>query len=402
MAGVDIPIRRATSEDFQAISELDGASFGFQYSGDDLADALTIIDPDRFLVATDGERIVGVTGDYPFTMTVPGGALDVPGVTWVSVDATHRRRGILRELMHRQLTDFRGQGMPAAILTASEGGIYERFGYGAASHVRKTVIDRRRAQLRRLGDAGSVERVPAAEARRRMPAIHERWRAQTPGALSRTDAWWDYLCLDREPQRSGMSAMFYLMHDDGFVAYRVKSDWNDGDPRHLCWISEYVTATPDAHAGLWQVLLGLDLVGTIESYRIPIDDPLQFLLTDARQVRTAHVADGVWVRPLDVPAMLTARRYGIEVDVVIEVADDLFGDNRYLLRGGPEGATCTPTDRAAEVTLGAAALGAGYLGGVRLEALARAGRVTADDATPLTRLDRALLADRLPVHGTAF
>jgi predicted acetyltransferase len=399
---VDISIRRATSGDLPAISELDGASFGYQFTSEDLADALTIIDPDRFFVATDGGRIVGVTGDYPFTMSVPGGALEVPGVTWVSVDATHRRRGILRELMRRQLTDFRDQGMPAAILTASEGGIYERFGYGAASQMRKTVIDRRRAQLRRPADAGTVERVAAAEARRRMPAIHDRWRARTPGALSRTDAWWDYLYLDRESQRSGMSAMFYLMHDDGYVAYRIKSDWNDGDPRHLCWISDYVTATPEAHASLWQVLLGLDLVGTIESYRIPIDDPLQFLLTDARQVRTAHVGDGVWVRPLDVPAMLTARRYGIEVDVAMEVTDDLFGDSRYLLRGGPDGGTCTPTDRPADVTLSAAALGAGYLGGVRLESLARAGRVTADDAMLLTRLDRALLADRLPAHGTAF
>lgn len=400
---MDIRIRRTTASDFEEISRLDGAAFGFQYTEQDLADALTLIDPDRFLVATDRDRIVGVTGDYPFTMTVPGGGtLDVPGVTWVSVDVTHRRRGILRGLMQRQLADCREQGAPLAILTASEGGIYERYGYGAASLVRKTAIERRRAQLRRPGDAGAVERVTAAEARRRMPAIHERWRAQTPGALSRTDAWWDFLCLDRESQRSGMSALFYLVHADGYVAYRIKSDWGDGAAGHLCWISDYVTATPEAHADLWQVLLGLDLVGSIESYRVPIDDPLQYLLADGRQVRTTAVADGVWVRPLDVPAMLAARRYAVEVDAVVEVTDDLHGDGHYLLRGGPDGADCTRTDRAADVALDAAALGAVYLGGVRLEALARAGRVVAAEPGRLARLDRALLADRLPVHGTGF
>jgi predicted acetyltransferase len=400
---VDIRIRRATAQDFDEISRLDGAAFGFQYTEQDLADALTLIEPDRFLVATDRDRIVGVTGDYPFTMTVPGGgSLEVPGVTWVSVDVTHRRRGILRGLMQRQLADYREQGAPLAILTASEGGIYERFGYGAASLVRKTAVERRRAQLRRPADAGAVERVTAAEARRRMPAIHERWRAQTPGALSRTDAWWDYLCLDRESQRSGMSALFYLVHTDGYVTYRIKSDWGDGAAGHLCWISDYVTATPEAHADLWQVLLGLDLVGSIESYRIPIDDPLQYLLTDGRQVRTTAVADGVWVRPLDVPTMLAARRYAVEVDAVVEVTDDLYGDGRYLLQGGPDGATCTRTDRPADVALDAAALGAVYLGGVRLQALARAGRALTAEPGRLARLDRALLGDRLPVHGTGF
>jgi predicted acetyltransferase len=399
---VDISIRTACTADFDAIADLDGASFGVQYSGQDLADVMTLLDPDRFLVATDRDRIVGVTGDYPFTMTVPGGTLDVPGVTWVSVDATYRRRGILRELMHRQLSDYQEQGIAAAILTASEGGIYGRFGYGAATHVRKTVIDRRRVRLAVPGDAGAVERAPAAYARQQMPAIHERWRAQTPGALSRTDVWWDYLALDREFQRGGMSGLFYLVHPDGFVAYRIKSEWTDGDPRHLCWISEYVTTTPESHAALWQVLLGLDLVGTIESYRIPLDDPLALLVDDGRQVRTTHVGDGVWVRPLDVPAMLAARRYGIEVEAVIEVTDDLFGDGRYLLQGGPDGAVCTRTDRAADVVLGVGALGSTYLGGVRLAALARAGQARADNAALLTRLDRALLADREPAHGTAF
>ena len=399
---MDIPIRRATGDDFAAIADLDAASFGVHYSEQDLADAKTLIDPERFLVATDRQRVVGVTGDYPFTMTVPGGVLDVPGVTWVSVDATYRRRGILRELMKRQLSDHRDAGAPALILTASEGGIYGRFGYGVASHIRKTVIDRRRVELVRPGDAGAVERASTAQARPRMPAIHERWRAQTPGALDRTAAWWDFLCLDRESQRGGMSGLFYLLHADGYVAYQIKTDWNDGDPGHLCWIADYVIASPEAHADLWQVLLGMDLVRMVESYRIPLDDPLQHLVTDGRQIRTTHVGDGLWLRPLDVSAMLSARRYAVEVDEVIEIVDDMFGGGRFALTGGPDGAACTPTKAGADVVIDVGALGAVFLGGGRLQSLARAGRVSAEDPRSLARLDRALLADREPVHGTAF
>lgn len=399
---MDIEIRPATDADIPAIVDLDGASFGVSYSAEQVADFLTLIDTDRFLVAIDDGRVVGVTGDYPFTMTVPGGSLDVPGVTWVSVEPTHRRRGILRSLMQRQLEGYRDRGIAAAVLTASEGGIYGRFGYGPASFVRKTVIDRRRVRLRRPSDTSAVRRVSAAEARARMPEIHERWRARTPGALNRTAAWWDFLVLDREWQRDGMSAQYYLVHDDGYVAYRVKDQWDDGDPQHLCWITDYVIASPKAHGDLWQVLLGLDLVGTIESHRIPIDDPLPYVVDDGRQVRTTHVGDGVWVRPLDIAAMLAARSYAVGIDVVLQVSDPLFGDGRYALCAGPNGAACTPTDRSPDVGLDVAALGSLVLGGVRLAPLVAAGQVHGENAALLSRLDRALLADRAPQHGTAF
>jgi predicted acetyltransferase len=399
---VDISIRRATADDLATVADVDGASFGTVYSEQELQDMGSLLDLDRFYVAVDGDRIVGITGDYPFEMTVPGGRLDVPGVTWVSVDPTYRRRGILRRLMRSQLGDYRDAGVAAAVLTASEGGIYGRFGYGVASHVRKTSLDRRRVSLLTPGDPSAVTRASAVEARKHMPAVHARWREQTPGALSRNDRWWDFLTLDREWQRGGMSGMFYLLHRDGYLAYRIKSDWSDGDPRHTCWISDYVIASSEAHADLWQVLLGMDLVGTIESYRIPVDDPLALLVGDGRQVRTTHVGDGLWVRPLNVAAMLSARRYALEVDVCIAVRDDLFGDGRYHLRGGADGAECVPTDASVDLELDVASLGSVFLGGVRVESLARAGLVDVRDRDVLVRFDRALLTDRLPQYGTGF
>jgi predicted acetyltransferase len=397
---VSISIRHATAADRDAIIALDSASFGTGWSPEQYADALSVLDIERFLVAVDGERVVGIAADAPLDMTVPGGELPVRGVTWVGVDVTHRRRGVLTGLMRTQLGEYRDEGIPAAILCASESGIYGRFGYGAASYLRKTEIHRRRATLRTPGDASNVTRVSADEARKRMPEIHDRWRAGTPGAITRSEAMWDLITLDKEHDRDGMSNLYYLLHDDGYVTYRIKSEWSDGDPRHLCWIADYFPVTAEAHRDLWQVLLSHDLVGTICSYQIPLDDPLPHLLTDARQVRTTHVGDGVWVRPLDVTAMLTARRYAVDVDVVLDVHDELFGDQRLRLTAGPDGVDCTATQASADVTLDVSTLGALYLGGVRLWPLAAAGRVdVADDAT-LSRLDRALLADRAPKHGT--
>jgi predicted acetyltransferase len=186
---VDVEVRPGTSADHDEILLLDGAAFGEHYTEQDAEDAFAV-GPPEFVVATVADRIVGVTGHYRFSsMTVPGGSLAVPGVTFVSVSPTHRRRGVLRALMDRQLRDFAAEGAPAAILTASEGGIYGRFGYGPATSVRRTVVHRRDAKLLRPApDAGGEVRLLSAEqARPVLPELHRRWREQVPGALNRTE-----------------------------------------------------------------------------------------------------------------------------------------------------------------------------------------------------------------------
>ncbi|HEY0166049.1 MAG TPA: GNAT family N-acetyltransferase [Jatrophihabitans sp.] len=400
---MDLELRPGTPQDYDEILRLDSLAFGEHFTQQDAADAFDGIPP-TFTVATVAGQLVGVTGHYDFTMTVPGGALPVPGVTWVSVSPLHRRRGVLRALMDRQVRDFAAAGVPAAILTASEGGIYGRFGYGPASSTRRTVIDRRLTKLAQSGQkaGGEVRVLTAEQARPVLPELHRRWREQVPGALNRNESWWDHLFLDREQHRGGLSAKFYLAHPEGYLSYRVKDNWNDGIPALLCRITDYVIGSDEAHAALWQVLLGMDLFQTIESEQIPVDDPLPFLVDDFRQVRTTAVNDGLWVRPVDAAATLAARTYPVEIEAVIEVADPLLGDQRLALTGGPDGASCQPTDRPAQVSFGLAGLGSAYLGGHRLHTLARAGALRCDDPRLLTRLALAFSTDRAPFHGTSF
>ena len=85
-------------------------------------------------------------GAYAFDVTLPGGAVvATSGVTAVGVLPTHRRRGVLRSLMARQLEDVREREEPVALLTASEATIYRRFGYGVACVFRTVEVDRSRA-----------------------------------------------------------------------------------------------------------------------------------------------------------------------------------------------------------------------------------------------------------------
>ena len=91
---------------------------------------------------------VALAGAYAFDLTIPGGQLPCAGVTWVGVMPTHRRQGILRDFMRRQLEDVHGWGEPIAALWASEAAIYGRFGYGQAAPNAQLKSDRARFALR--------------------------------------------------------------------------------------------------------------------------------------------------------------------------------------------------------------------------------------------------------------
>ena len=393
-------IRRAVAEDLPAIAVADGRGFGFHYSDQDIDDFRPLFEPERFLLACEPDDgvIVGLAGSFGFEVTVPGGAsLPTQGVTWVSVATTHRRQGILRELMRDQHQGFADEGLALSLLTASEGGIYGRFGYGQAGRARTVKVKRRFVRFRRdAPGVGGVRLVDGAEARSRAPEVHRRWAALTPGAVSRDDRWWDYLLLDRADQRDGASALFHLLHADGYASYRIhQSD-------STCRVVDVFAATDEAHGALWRTLLGLDLIDTVTSESCPVDDPLPFLLEDTRQVRTSKMADGLWARILDVAAVLQARRYPVEIDVVLDLTDpflDLGG--RFRLRGGPDGAQCERVTATPEVHLEIGTLGTLVFGVHRASTLARAGLIGVEPRV-LGRLDAALAGEREVRHGTPF
>jgi predicted acetyltransferase len=397
----DFVLRRATEKDLPAMAEADGRGFGVHYSEAELEDLRSWLDMDSFLLAVDpiDDAIVGVTGAFDFRVTMPGGrTLPMAGVTWVSVALTHRRRGILRALLAEQHREFVDNGLALSALTASEGAIYGRFGYGTTTLHRAAEITRRRAEIRPdLPRTDGVRQLTTAQVREVAPDIHRRWAERAPGALTRDDGWWDYVLADREWNRRGATALFHLAHADGYASYRrVHAD-------RACDVVELFATTPEAHRELWRALLAMDLVETVRTSSLALDDPLPLLLTDPRQVRTTGLNDGMWVRVLDVPAALSARPYRVELDVVLEV-DDPFLDRggRFRLRGGPEGATCEPTSAGADLRIAVRGLGPLLFGGQGAAPLAAAGLIEGADPAVLDRVDTAFGTDRLPRHGSEF
>jgi predicted acetyltransferase len=111
-----------------------------------------------------------------------------------------------------------------------------------------------------------------------------------------------------------------------------------------------------------------------------------------------RLVDGLWLRLLDVPGALAARRYAAPVDVVIEVTDPNISANagRFRLVGDQRAATCTRTDDPADIVATAHALGAVYLGGAPLTAFAAGGDVREMRPDTLARTSVAFGWHRAP------
>jgi predicted acetyltransferase len=396
---LSVEIRSATDADWRGIALLDATSFGHVTDPHTFAVWRSMMPSEGSVLACHGGDIVGMAHYLDFHMTVPGGmVLPVAGVTMVAVAPTHRRRGVLRALyaeLHRRIADAQ---YPIAALTASEGGIYGRFGYGPATVEVELTVDRKKVQFRRdTPDPGGVRLVRPAEHRDEFAAIYDRWRRRTPGGLVRPQALWDELLTDRENVRRGGTELFALLHPDGYALYRLF-----GDRPRTVRIPEYAAATTQAHIALCRALLGLDLMEQVAFSTHP-GDPLPYLLTDARLARVTHHEDDLWLRIMDIPAALEARTYQAELSTVIEVADGFRSDGgRFTLeiRGGR--ARCTPTDAPADVHMDLDVLGSLYFGAHRASAFWTANRLHTNNSETVARIDAAFASDVTAQLGFGF
>jgi predicted acetyltransferase len=326
---------------------------------------------------------------------------------------THRRRGILRSMMRLQLADIAARAQePIAALWAAETPLYGRYGYGRASSHAFFRFRRGEGALSATAPADpalTLRLADPAEVAGDLAKVYAAVAARQPGFFERDDDWWERVLDDPEEERHGGSPLRCLLASDGggvrgYALYRSFARWEEGTvlPDSALKIVELVSADPAAGAALWRDLLSRDLVTEITADLRPTDDPLLYQLHDPRRARV-QVSDNLWVRIIDLPAALTRRAYAGPVDVVLEVTDELLPANagRWRLRaaggdGGDGAASCTRTDDPTDIALNVRELGAAYLGGTRLGALAAAGLVSEVRPGTLGRLSAAMTWDPAP------
>jgi predicted acetyltransferase len=354
-------------------------------------------------------KLVGGSAMLSLQVTVPGlGSVPMGGVTATGVIATHRRRGLLRAMMQSMFDEALQRGESLAGLSASEGGIYGRFGFSPATVRTRWELDRSEAALLDgEAPAGSLEFVDAHTARDAWPAVHEQARRGRVGELSSQVGQWAGL----SDESSGTAGpMRYLVHRDprgqcdGIANFRIP--WSATlEGVGTLVVEAFQALSQDAYRAMWALLTDFDLTRRIVAPSRPADEPLRWMLRNPRGMRITRQSDNLWLRILDLPRALEARSYDTRTNMTIAIESDPMCPRNvgvWRLVASPTGASCSRVDAAPDVTMDMQSLGSLYLGGMSAHVLAGAGRIHPHRETALAELARTFRGDPEPFNSFGF
>jgi predicted acetyltransferase len=373
----------------------------------------------RFAAEVDGpsdpSTYPGVYGVYPLELPVPGGALlPCAGLTWVGVHPDHRRRGVLSAMLRHHLEHVRDTpGTHVSALHASEPAIYGRYGYGLASLELPITLGRGTTLtapgLQEAAGTITTRMANAADpdTPKRMHTVH---RAHPEhGSVVGAPSYYERVCQsfpewlrDKEPwrilfaQREG--------EDVGFAMFRREQKWEAARPSGTLEIFVLV-GEPATRLALLRRLVDFDLIGSVKLRTGSVDDPVLAWVGGPRSTSGVETYDSLWVRLVDLPEAFAARRWSAPCDVVVDVIDSYapWNAGTWRIHADADGtAVAERTDAEAELRMPVETLGAAYLGGGNLAAVARAGRLTEARPGAASELWRAMRTDVAPSASMMF
>lgn len=370
----------------------------------------------------DAASPVATASSWPTELTVPGSASVTSwAISTITVSATHRRRGIARELLGAEMRTAKALGVPVAILTASEATIYGRWGFAPTAMIATWTVDTKAAGWTRPETSGRVHFVTSEQLVVDGHEIVERMRLSVPGLITFDGQLWERLLGIGDDTVA--RTLRFLRYDDadgtpqGFAIYTVPEEKTHAG-RAVAEVRYLAAVTDDAYAALWRFVFELDLISRVSASLRPVTEAFVWQIADSRAAVKSDERDHLWARILDVPAALEARRYSASGRIVLAVADPQgFAAGTWLLEVAADGAaTVTKIDSAgsaqgavavatrtagaadtaadladaaaadgyaeaqngadAAVALGVRELSSIYLGGVSATVLARAGRIS--------------------------
>jgi len=405
LAGIEI--RPITDDEFEPLGHAIVNAFGDDLDDGWVARFRKVMPIERTLAAFDDGDMVGTFGEFPLRLTVPGGAqIDMAGTTIVTVRSTHRRRGLLRAMMHQHLATIAERGDMVAGLWASEAPIYGRFGYGLATQSFAVTIDARRVTLPPVDAGLRVEPIAPDDLAEVVGPVWNASAPARPGFLERSDERWENIAADPESHRGGATARRHIVVKRGpdvvgYVTFRQRSVWDGPVANGSVEVDTMISTDTEAHIALWTHLLSIDLFPNVSFWNMPIDDPLIVLASDMRQVKRT-MNDAGYLRILDLPRALAARSYESDGSLTIKVTDDLgYADGTFqvTVRGGTANveASTDPSD----CTMAIETLGALYLGGANAAQLATTAKLSGS-AEAVSTLDRLFRTTTAPWMSEEF
>ena len=353
-------------------------------------------------------RLASTFAAYPFRLRFDGETADAAGVTAVATLPHHRRKGLLRATMTRSFEEQRERGQSLAVLWASYGAIYQRFGYGPATNYVGYEFDPRWAGLHPgIESEGRIEVTTDWEAE--LPTLKQTYREHAAPRnlmLHRAEPMWRFgVCRAFDPKHRTHVAVYRNREDrvTGHLVYQLEAS-DKPMPNQKLVVVDRVAMDRDAEVGLWRFILSHDLVEKVEMGPVAEDDPMPLLVENPSKLGR-RVGEGLFLRVVDVERALAARPYRDAGRMVVEIPSDpdcpwntgaftveADGDERRVTRGAA----------APDLALPPRSLASLLAGHSSATPLARAGLLDARDDATLRRADRMFATGYRPFCSNGF
>lgn len=282
-----VEIRPLTEEELPELRQVASYAYADTPTDEERRSIPQALRPEWTTCAFVDGRLATTFGAYPFRARLNGARVAVAGVTSVATLPEFRRRGLLRQVMTRSLGEQRDRGQSMAILWASLGAIYQRYGYGLASTHASYRIDPRDIRFNDpLGAAGRVRLMDANEARPRLESIYKAFSRPRNLMLHRAPVVWDV----RLPRAGAANPRVGVYLDQagearGYILFDLTTDPAIGFGRNqLATVTDFAYLDLDAYRGLWDFFAAHDLVRQVEWQQVPEDDPLPHLLAEPNEL----------------------------------------------------------------------------------------------------------------------
>lgn len=352
--------------------------------------------PDWTTCAFVDGRMATTLGAFPFTVRLNGAPVPMAGVTAVGTLPEYRRQGLLRRVMESAYEQMQERGQAIAILWASMGAIYQRFGYGLATQQAWYTFDPRFAGFEaEVPAAGRVSMESREDAYPTLKQLYIQYATPRNMMIHRAAALWEAGIFQERKNQKPYVAVYRNGDGEarGHLVYttveRENREPNSG-PGQVLDVRDFIALDMDAYRALWGYIRGHDLVGSVQMWNaLPEDDPAPDLLLEPRVLRRGTL-DGIWMRIIDVEAALPRRPYGERGELTFAIAGDSMcsrNNGTFLLETDGATTEVRRTDRPPELTMPINSL-ATLVSGLRTAThLCRAGRIEAHDERALPRAD---------------
>jgi predicted acetyltransferase len=324
-----LEIRQPGPDEMTAIRELAVLSFNvpveWARSG-----ALPKAHPEHYLCAYEDARLLATTRDIPMRQWFGGRPIPTAGVASVATTPEARGTGLGGELMRALLRRARDRGAAVTTLFPATVPFYRRLGYEFGGTW--TVYEARLADLPRAQTKVEVALLEGNDVSE-LRECYRRWASARTGPVEGDDDdWWTDRVLSRWVRDAATRAVVARGETgvEGYASFELRSRGHWQGFNVEC--THLVAQTPHALAALLAYFRGYRGVGESLLWQGPQNEPAALLFDE--EVMRVREQFRYMTRVLDVSAALEARGYpaGVSGEVVVEVDDDLFEENRGPFR----------------------------------------------------------------------